>query len=127
MKMIEAASKEAINGIIVNILSGMTLFEKDEISEGLKKCTMFKLDDILRAVIKTPIRDYAGRTVKLLVITKHLGEKAAIDNEIRNLILTDPDTEDMIKLTALFMFSNKEKMRDAIQAKTLFITHSFNL
>jgi hypothetical protein len=123
MEALKLASDDSIKSVIVDILSTITLFSKEEIQEGLGKCTMFKIDDMLRAVIKTPIPDTLGRTTKLLIIGSHLGDKAIADREISQLVLTAPEKDDMVKLTALFMFSNKEKMRQAIQKRSLFLTH----
>ncbi len=115
MDALTSASNEAKKNVIVEILSTITLFSKEEIERSLGKCTMFKVDDLLRAVIKTPIPDTIGRTAKLLIIGMNLGDKVVVDREITRLILTSPEKEDMIMLTALFMFSNKEKMRQAIK------------
>lgn len=123
MDALTSASNEAKKNVIVEILSTITRFSKEEIEQGLGKCTMFKADDLLRAVIKTPIPDTLGRTTKLLIIGMNFGDDAVVDREITQLILASPEKEDMIMLTALFMFSNKEKMWQAIQSKSLFLTH----
>jgi len=123
MDALKSASNEVKKNVIVEILSTITLFSREEIEGGLVKCTMFKVDDLLRAVIKTPMRDTMGRTTKLLIIGVHLEDRAIVDQEISQLVLSEPEKNDMVMLTALFMFSNKEKMRQAIQNKKLFLTH----
>lgn len=123
MNTLTSASNEAIKNVIVEILSTITLFSKEELEGGLGKCTMFKVNDLLRAVIKTPMLDRQGRAIKLGVIGEYLGQEAVVDYEIHQLILSEPEKEDMVMLITLFLFSNKEKMRQAIQNKKLFLTH----
>lgn len=127
MNILASASEAQKKEIVVDILSAITTFDKEEIRQGLEKCVMFKIENILRAVFKTDMRDTMSRTMKLFILGSHLGDRIIADKEVRELILAAPDVDDGVILLALFMFSNPEKVRPAFTKKKLsgaiFITH----
>ena len=111
MGIIASASTEQKKELIIAILAAITSFTKKELSSGISQCTMFSLDDLLRSVLKNDLHDRQAGSVKLIFISVLLGDEAVSDQEVKNLIITPPDDQDGVRLIALFMFSNREKVR----------------
>jgi hypothetical protein len=99
--------------IIAEIVTSNIRFSNKEIGCGLG-AFKDKLDDLFLASLKTPTLDFDNRTIKLAILTKHLGVEIATDETVLDLLFTRPMERELAMLFALALISSKDKVKKGL-------------
>jgi hypothetical protein len=97
-----------ILGTCINPFAGG--ISRADIDRGIDKMTGDgkKIDDLLRMALKTSTLDMPARAVKIAIISERIGADAAINDEMLDLLFTEPCKADAATLFLLALLANRK-------------------